>query len=79
MLCELELDRPRGACPGEPCPFWRRDGSPSTPPTAELAGRGDVTRLLLAVRDPKRRTPQATAPTASRWPTANKTAQHELP
>lgn len=51
--CSLELLVGRVApCPGEPCPFWRaEDGCVMDESTAELAGRPDVARLLLAVRD----------------------------
>ena len=82
-LCQLERLIGREApCPGEPCPFWRPgDGCALDAATAELAGRDDVTRLLLAVRD-RLEAAHAAGDGADRIALAhslNKTAQHELP
>ena len=81
-ICQLERLIGREApCPGETCPFWRQgDGCVIDRATAELAGREDVARLLLAVRD--RLEVEADAESSdARFALArslNKTAQHEL-
>jgi hypothetical protein len=81
-LCQLERLIGREApCPGEPCPFWNPgDGCVLDEATAELAGRDEVTRLLLAVRD-RLVEERAADGSSARFALArslNKTAQHEL-
>ena len=82
-LCQLERLIGREApCPGEPCPFWSPgDGCVLDAATAELAGREEVTRLLVAVRDRlvDERDADASSARFALARSLNKTAQHELP
>jgi hypothetical protein len=80
--CQLErLIGREEPCPGEPCPFWRKsDGCVLDESTAELAGRDEVARLLLAVRDrlEARRDAETESGRSALAHSLNKTAQHEL-
>ena len=81
--CRLErLIGRETPCPGEPCAFWRTgDGCVIEPATVALAGREDVARLLLGIRDGLETAPDidGNAGRVALAHSLNKTAQHQLP
>ena len=80
--CRLErLIGRETPCPGEPCAFWRTgDGCVIEPATVALAGREDVARLLLGLRDRlgAARNAEGSDGRFALARSLNKTARHEL-